>query len=41
MNERRREKKFFDEEARPPGVTFDDGERSRRSLPWMRFIGAE
>jgi hypothetical protein len=41
MNDRRRVRKFFDEDVRPPGVTFDDGERSRRNLPWMRFTGAE
>lgn len=40
MNEARRTRRYFDEEPRPAGVTFDDGERSRWNLPWMRFAGA-
>jgi hypothetical protein len=41
MNDPRRTRRYFDEDQRPAGMTFDDGERSRRNMPWMRFAGAE
>jgi len=37
----RRPKLFFDEGQHPPGVTFDDGEKIRRSLPWSHFHSAD
>jgi hypothetical protein len=41
MNNQRKPRMFFDEAPRPASVTFDDGERSCRNMPWMRFTGAE
>jgi len=32
---------FFDEGVHPANVTFDDGESSRRNLPWSHFRCAD
>jgi len=32
---------FFDEEVHPANVTFDDGESSRRNMPWSHFRCAD
>lgn len=31
---------FYDTDARPPSVTFDDGKDCRRNFPWMRYAGS-
>ncbi len=41
MNIQRKPRMFFDEAPSPASVTFDDGERSCRNMPWMRYMGAE
>jgi hypothetical protein len=37
----RRPRLFFDEGQHPPSVTFDDGEKIRRSLPWSHFHSSD
>jgi hypothetical protein len=41
MNVIRKPRLFFDEGAHPSGVTFDDGGRVRRNVPWSHFRCAE
>lgn len=41
MNSMRKPRLYFDEGPDPAGVTFDDGERCRRNLPWIRFASAD
>jgi len=41
MNTIRRARTFFEEDTHPPAVTFDDGESSRRNIPWSHFQCAE
>lgn len=41
MNSLRKPRTFFEEAPRPPCVTFDDSERWRRNLPWMRYADAD
>jgi hypothetical protein len=40
MEIQRKPKLFFDQDASPRSVTFDDGTRWMRSLPWARFAEA-
>ncbi len=37
----RRPRMFFEEDIRAVHVTFDDGQRCRRNLPWSHYQGAE
>lgn len=41
MNVTRKPRMYFDEGAHPAGVTFNDGERARRNLPWSHFRCAD
>lgn len=41
MDVMRKPRMFFDEAQRPSHVTFDDGERTRRSLPWSHYHSAD
>jgi len=40
MEIQRKPKLFFDQDQSPRSVTFDDGTRWMRSLPWARFAEA-
>ena len=41
MNVPRKPRLIFDEGSHPSGVTFDDGARMRRNVPWSHFRCAE
>jgi hypothetical protein len=41
MNTISRGRNFFEEDAHPAAVTFDDGERCRRNIPWSHFRCAD
>jgi hypothetical protein len=41
MNVTRKPRMYFEEGAHPAGVTFNDGERARRNLPWSHFRCAD
>jgi hypothetical protein len=41
MNVTRKPRLLFDEGVHPSGLTFDDGAKSRRNLPWSHFRCAE
>lgn len=41
MNVTRKPRLFFDECTHPSAVTFDDGARTRRNLPWSHYRCAE
>jgi len=41
MNTLRKPKLYFDTDAQPNHVTFDDGKETRRNFPWHKFSEAK